>query len=203
MLFRPRALGGDEAARDRVIDGGVQGINAAADEGVMGIEADVVDQIVQILGAAGVVRGGRTPERLIGDRGALLRQRHGKIAAHMLPQACVGNLRQAFIKDLAALLGPALRQGAEVGVVAVAHAGFDEASVDEGIGVDGLGLRLLTCQTKGGLADILDRLADTRAGFGDLLTAARIRATHHSSRSDARPTVAAARRDLRASEVLA
>ena len=48
--------------------------------------------------------------------------------------------------------------------------------MDEGVGVDGLGLRLLTRQTKGGLADILDRsLASTGAGFGDLLTAARIR----------------------------
>ncbi len=61
-----------------------------------------------------------------------------------------------------------------IGIVLVARACFDQPAMDEGIGVDGLRHGLLPADLVGRLADILDRLAESCTGVGDLLSAAGI-----------------------------
>ncbi len=82
-------FGGEKSPRDGIVDRGMQGIDAAGNQAVVRVEGGVLHQVAQIFVAAGRMGIGGAPKRLILDRSTFLRERHGEIAAHMLPQAVV------------------------------------------------------------------------------------------------------------------
>src|SRR5258708_23873838 len=77
-------LGSEKSPRNRVVDGGMQGIDAARQQAVVRVEGDVLYEIAQIPAAAGDVGIGGAAERLALDRCTFLPQPPCQCAAHSL-----------------------------------------------------------------------------------------------------------------------
>src|SRR5579883_1885830 len=82
-------LGSEKSPRDRVVYGGMQGIDAAGEQGIVRVEGAVLYEIVEVPFAARRVGAGGAAKRLVVDRGAFLRERRGEFGADVFPQAFI------------------------------------------------------------------------------------------------------------------